>query len=400
MPTDPPHEPLTARSHRGFTRLAAALLALAFGLGLVEVLARTGTINPGRDRPRPPFGRLHETERALLEERIAWVEQRQIPPSFRTFDAELGWTNRQGTHGPDREHHLNSLGARGAREYAAAPPPGVLRLACFGESFVYGTEVQEDESWPAWIERLDAQVEAINLGVPAYGTDQALLRFRRQGRHGAQVAVLGILLENIARNVNRYRPLYANDERLPCAKPRFVLEEGELVLVPLPFTDELELWQAALDGSILTRLAKHEYWAEDRSFLPGSAFFDSLAARDADRRRIHKELWLARDEAYEVTRALARQFDAEARAAGAERVVVLVFPSRNDLAYPLADGAPYWQPFLDELDASGVECMDAADVLRGPFERGEPVYAQHHLSVTGNRLVAEALLARLVDSSR
>ena len=115
------------------------------------------------------------------------------------------------------------VGARGGREYDAAPPPAVLRVAFYGESFVWGSQVDDGDAFPARLEALDPSIEALNMGVGGYGTDQALLRLRREGRLGAQVVCMGIALESIGRNVNRLRALYFPPTRDFTAKPRFVL---------------------------------------------------------------------------------------------------------------------------------------------------------------------------------
>ena len=97
--------------------------------------------------------------------------------------------------------------------------------------------MRDDYTYQAFLEAHEPRVEALNFGVPAYGTDQALLRLSREGLRGARVAVLSLLLENIGRNVNRWRPLWTPRTLTPLAKPRFVLEGGALRLVPQPFED-------------------------------------------------------------------------------------------------------------------------------------------------------------------
>jgi hypothetical protein len=96
------------------------------------------------------------------------------------LDGEIGWTyaasRRAGVYSS------NSQGLRGTREYAPAPPAGVLRIAAFGDSFVHGNEVADDAAWGARLEQLGPGVELLNHGVGGYGTDQALLLFRRRGQ--------------------------------------------------------------------------------------------------------------------------------------------------------------------------------------------------------------------------
>jgi hypothetical protein len=41
----------------------------------------------------------------------------------------------------------------------------VIRLACFGDSFTFGSETSDEGCWPAQIEERMPSVEALNLGV-------------------------------------------------------------------------------------------------------------------------------------------------------------------------------------------------------------------------------------------
>jgi hypothetical protein len=76
----------------------------------------------------------------------------------------------------------------------------------------------------------------LNFGVNGYGIDQAYLRWRYSGaEYKPDVVVFGLQLENAKRNTNLIRPMYTRTtENLPFAKPRFVLEGGELRLINSP----------------------------------------------------------------------------------------------------------------------------------------------------------------------
>jgi hypothetical protein len=72
--------------------------------------------------------------------------------------------------------HVNSLGFRGP-DRSLEPTPGKFRIICVGGSNVWGTRVEEYESWPARLEaHLNAacpdRYEVWNLGVPGYNLIQ------------------------------------------------------------------------------------------------------------------------------------------------------------------------------------------------------------------------------------
>jgi len=183
---------------RAFLALLAGLVVVDIGLSLV--VGRDGLL---LGLPLPPFGAVTEPKQR------AWIEELRVEPKgIGAFEAELGWSVRPNAVSADGKARTNSIGARGTREYALAKPAGVTRLVCVGDSYTWGDEVADADTFEAQLEDACRDVECINLGVAAYGTDQALLRWKRVGeRLQPDVLVVGLLLENIGRNVNRYRPL-------------------------------------------------------------------------------------------------------------------------------------------------------------------------------------------------
>jgi lysophospholipase L1-like esterase len=84
-------------------------------------------------------------------------------------------------------YHVNRHGLRGP-EFEDAKPAGTLRLLCAGDSSTFGLGVGDGETWPACTHRIIAgllvdsrAVEAINLGVPGYSTEQTKRQILRDG---------------------------------------------------------------------------------------------------------------------------------------------------------------------------------------------------------------------------
>jgi hypothetical protein len=105
---------------------------------------------------------------------------------YMRYDPDLGWSNVPDTHlesfyGPGRSLTINGQGVRAKRAYAARPLPGKLRTLCTGDAYTFGTGIDDDSTWCAQLERLDARLETVNLGQDGYGLDQSYLRVRRDG---------------------------------------------------------------------------------------------------------------------------------------------------------------------------------------------------------------------------
>jgi hypothetical protein len=381
-------------------RPARVLLALALSLVLADLAVNLFLIRDGifLDRPLPPFGALtHPRQRARLERLL------EAPRGAGEFDPELGWTWRPSGVSDDGLFVIDAMGARkGRREHGPRPAPGRRRVTTFGDSFTFGDEVPGDASFQWLLEGIAPELEVLNFGVGGYGTDQALLRYRRLGRDlGADVACMGILLENIGRNVNRYRPLWNTSTGLCVTKPRFVLAtDGSLEVLPQPFGSRDELRTAILDGTVIDRIREHEYWLGPE--VPTgrlSGLLRLLYGYLAYRERAVARLWKdPAGEPFQVTVALLETFHHEALADGARLAPILIFPSKEDLRRYALPGRPYWTGLMAELDRRGVPYIDLVTPLTErarELDEDPPaasLYYGGHLSRAGNAVVARVLL--------
>ena len=165
-------------------RLLGALALIVFGLGVALVITDIGI-------------------------RIAnhWF------PYFYCSDPYRGWGLNPLAHGWYRREGLSYLrinrdGFRGP-DYPLQKPPGVIRIAVLGDSYVEAMQVAENETFTAVIQRDLAdcpalrgkRVEAINFGVDGYGTAQELAVLQRKAwAYSPDIVVLAIFLGNDIRN--------------------------------------------------------------------------------------------------------------------------------------------------------------------------------------------------------
>ena len=351
-------------------------------------------------RPLPPFGR-GTAQREWLERSERELAGELPPPGYSQFDPVLGWTTKPGYASPDGTVHVNARGLRATREYAE-PASGTRRVVACGESFTFCEEVADAEAWPAQLEALAPGLEVWNYGVGGYGTDQALLRVAREARGPAEALLVGLMLENIGRNVNRYRPLWYPRAQ-PAAKPRYVLGGNGLTFVAQPFLTRAEFVAAVRSEEVFARLAEHEYWsaAYVPDWLTWSACARLLAGRRAYAERALEHLWTDVDgEPFRTTLALLEAFRGPAQELGGARLLVLVFPTRDDLAALLEDGPRYWSTLFVALEARGIAFLDLSaplvEAASAESSVGE-LYSASHFSPRGNEIVARAIAARLAE---
>ncbi len=214
---------------------------------------------------------------AKLQELLAGRER------YLTYSAPLGWTikpNEAGTR-----YQSNSQRVRSSREYTPEPAPHITRIATFGDSFTHGDGVLNHETWQAALNRLDERLEVINFGVPAFGLDQAFLRFQHDGHiYRSHIVFIGFMTENIFRHVNRYRPFYAPRTGLPLSKPRFIIENQTLTLLENPILSR-DGYQDLLDhpSKILPQIGSNDFFYHHKyhrgffDFLPSVRYIKSVS---------------------------------------------------------------------------------------------------------------------------
>ncbi len=326
--------------------MTALVVAALVGEGLVRVIVRSD--GDGQEWLRDLRLRPYHLPLASIGKTLAAMQE---GTSFLAYDPELGWAPRPGARSPDGSHRVDAAGIRTDGESARARSAGVLRIAIFGDSFTFGDEVRQDETWGVALERALAaravRAEVLNFGVNAYGMDQAYLRWRRDGRtHHPDVVLFGFQAEDALRNLNVFRPLYFMSSEVPLSKPRLVLRDGGLVTLNVPTIppDRLPTVLAHLEGEPL--LAHERFYApafQPRWWLRFRTLAWAATVLGAtDPFRLDGE---ARDLALAITDAFAR----DAAASGAS-FLVLDLPRREDLATRRAGGVLWYDALLADLE--------------------------------------------------
>ncbi len=387
-------------SRRWLKRCILLLLGTVAGLVFLEVLFRVLTV-------KDPDGQLRIGRTKLaplpLGAREAALAASLATDTYLLPDPGLGWALRPGGHDSKLGlYHANSLGLRSLpREDPVEPGPGVTRVLAVGDSFTHCDQVKYEESWTHFLEaQLGLGFEVLNGGVPGYGTDQAFLRWRALGpKLKPRVVVLGILLEDVFRNVNIFRTFEYAGTSFPFSKPRFVIEGDGIGIINSPVIPPSEI-PSVLEGLGSHPLGKLEYW-----YLPDLYEQKLLDVSHTGRFLRSRLLWRERSqrqkaalgaggEGLKVTARIAARFCAEVREGGGEPIVAVI-PSQKDLA-ALKAGARPWDALLAELRAAHAEpIVDLSRALLESLGGKDPasyyVDGVGHLSGAGNLAVAKRL---------
>ena len=187
------------------------------------------------------------------------------------YHPRLGYVPRPGYRSPAGASFAVEIDQDGLRSNGATRPPGRPILA-LGDSFTFGDEVDDHESWPAALER-ELGLPVLNGGVPAYGFEQTVLRAEELL---ATRAARGLVVSLIRDDVRRCQLSAFSGRR----KPYFEFEEGRAVLrLPVPRSPStwplVERWSmrsalvvwARQAGLPAERAEHHESWRVARMLL-------------------------------------------------------------------------------------------------------------------------------------
>lgn len=316
-----------------------------------------------------------------------------VPPyrQHTKYDPDLGWVDKPNVHIPDlygRGIYLttNSAGFRNNSEFAARVPRDKYRVICTGDSFTLGVGVDNDHTWCHLLTVLEPRLEAVNMGQPGYGVDQAYLLYKRAGSqldHNAHLFAL------IGPDIDRMQSAQFQGYD----KPLLDLEKGALVVgnVPVPRRSYILPWLTdrkaifnTLRSAELARLFRHAARAQP----PISS---ELAKNDDGSRKTR-----------DILRLLLLDLKRLNKERGSELIIVYL-PALSDFQ-PGGPGA--WSEWLREeaqalelplIDVLGrFQALAREDALNMFILPGQGTYpGVNHLNERGNAFVAKLIYEEL-----
>lgn len=332
-------------------------------IGVLELSARIALSRPEL------LARVDRTSDAPW--RLDWLQRHadgiEVYYSFDVYHPTRGWALRPNLRDADpygpASLNSNAVGMRGRLDFNIDPPSDRTRIVLIGDSFTFGEEVADSETFAFRLQELLPQTEVLNLGVHGYGHDQMLIALRELGlRYRPDVVLVGFVQDDMERNMLGFRDY---------AKPRFELVDGRLALRGSPVPSPAEV------------VAKERY---------RSRFLDLLDM-------VHQTvLWRAgvnqqRMEA--LTAALLDEISAESASTGAA-TGFFYLPHSIELMEPAAssDGQSFFNEYCRDRGAS---CLDLRPSFISRIEAGEPIKVPGHWHRNGHALVAEELATFLTE---
>lgn len=289
------------------------------------------------------------------------------------FDPALGWIPRPGASGTENIWKTEvTISAAGTRSNGAAQADGCRAQApailTVGDSFTFGDEVSDAESWPAHLQRQSGYC-VVNGGVFGYGLDQAVLRAEKLVPEvDPRLLIVGLFYGDVAR--------CELSMLAGVGKPFFDVADQRLVLRNQPLTPPTK---SVKDLGPLQRTLGH------------SLVFHKLMKRTfpawwvqgtMEARRVH-------DRGGEVAALLMDRL-AELQARSCLPVLVVALYDRHLTPDQTATTAPV----LARARRSGLLTLDLAPALQDLRQKDPAAYQRlykGHMTSDGNRFVARAI---------
>ena len=258
--------PVLARLRNALQNAALVLVASLLPLLVGELAVRT-----------------YKGELLSLENvRVPPVEDSRPPRA--EYDPNLGYLPKRGIWtGP----FTATIDENGLRRNGAAPVDAAAQVLAVGDSYTFGDDVNDAETWPAHLEMLLMR-PVLNGGVFGYGVDQTVLRAEALLRvYEPETLILSMIADDLKRAELSYREGW---------KPYFEIGNGgalELRNVPVPQSPRPVRFRRIRDllsyshlANAVFRRVSSEWWlregAEHRAHNDGAAIGQLLMNRLSD----------------------------------------------------------------------------------------------------------------------
>jgi lysophospholipase L1-like esterase len=292
------------------------------------------------------------------------------------IDDVVGWRlapNTRRRYDKETQPYFIATNSKGLRdvEHSYDKPAGVYRIVVIGDSFVFGAGgVEPARRFTDILQASTKNTEVINMGVPAYGTDQEYQYLAIEGlRYHPDLVIVCAFYNDFSESFSTINPSNGRP------KGYFSLDGEQLVFHPPAF-------------SLFYRMAQHSYLLglADMGLSKISNAYDKamrrkhLVLNSQTRAATFKQLFAS-------TADLCQQHGA---------ALVLVY-------LPFQGQYEKWviQQVMDDLAATrGVKTLDLMDTVK-LANRARTAYFAHdiHFNEYGNQVVAKALLDYLVNNS-
>lgn len=348
-------------------KLIFILLYILVLLGIFEGLARLVYSNPKIS------GRLWVNEN--LSWHRSWIQRhkntgKEIYYTFDTYDSLKGWISKPNLRDmqvfDNKVLNTNSKGIRGLTEYSYNNDQDKIRILVLGDSYTFGEEVSDNETYSYYLQEMIPNSEVINLGIHGYGHDQMLIFLKEEGiRYKPDIIILGFIYPDMKRNLLKFRDY---------AKPKYKLKGEKLVLTasPVPSPKKTLKWN----------------WVQPR-------IFDVYANL---RYKYRIKFGIYDNEKAELTEAILNEIIEKTDSINSIPIFVYIpLIEEISISEPVTVGEKYLNNVCEKNNI--VRYLSTRPFLIEQLNKGITFKEHGHWGSAGNFAIAEAIKQYLIDES-
>lgn len=253
------------------------------------------------------------------------------------FDDGIGWVLQKNSTGYENSAKvtINKFGSRNTGSVPTKNP----KIITLGDSFTLGAEVNDDQTWPAQLEK-KIDLSVANFGVDAYGMDQVYLLWKRiEKKTKPEIVILGLIPALFDRPS---LPRWVTGQE----RPQFTL----------------------LNKKLMQTKKKLKKVKEGKTYINWNAIFKNWAhiylLHLPESLEIQYRPPATYNKGVEVSFALLNQMAKEMKGKNIKFYVVIL---QNNI-YP---------NFINKLDKMGIKHIDCARLYEGIRGDGHPTVAAH-----------------------
>lgn len=302
--------------------------------------------------------------------RLQWVrnssDNAPFELSFDMYDPLLGWRTKPGIQGGltgRAKLTTNTKGIRSLKEYPYDKPPNTTRIVLLGDSFTFGENVADEQTYAYLLEQTLENVEVINFGVHGWGHDQMLLSLEEEGvKYAPDIVLLGFIYDDSERNTLSFRDF---------AKPVYRIEEGKLTLTNVPVPSPAE---------VLRRERYHLRIVDVATML-----YDNFLSKSGKKT----------PEAEAVTAAILQELIRATKQIGALPIFVYLPTARESV--DLSAQTPGERFFSGFCKTADILCENLRPLFTYARVQGKTLTPIGHWDAAGHELVAQGIRQLLAD---
>jgi len=177
--------------------------------------------------------------RISMEEWFLWSYMdrgNMIYAGIHQYHPTRGWAMRPSAQFRAKPRVMYSTNAQGYRSlYDYSSQSDKYQIMIVGDSFTFGDEIDDTETWPKLLQDKSPQLNVLNMGGSGYGTDQMLVTLEEEiDKYHPDLVIAAFIDDDLFRSTMPFRDY---------KKPFFKIENGKLVLHNTPIGNPDEVMQ-------------------------------------------------------------------------------------------------------------------------------------------------------------